>query len=258
MDRRVIIERYFATFSNRSRDDLAKLLSNDFDFSGPQGFNMDEAAFIRDYWELVPQLRRHDFKMLVENDKEVIIQVEGDGEDGQSIRNLERFTFDNHLIQSLEVFHGRSGAWNDSRADIVAIETLLDQRQEALRVKDARLVGAKHASDAAVYALAPPLAKSFSVGGLEEWFHSWDGILEWRTKDPKINVCGDLAFVYALEFLGGKKLDGTDVSLWFRTTLGLKKIDNEWLIVHEHQSVPFYMDGTGKAALDLKPGVVFE
>jgi hypothetical protein len=27
----------------------------------------------------------------------------------------------------------------------------------------------------------------------------------------------------------------------------------KWAIVHEHVSVPFYMDGSYKAAIDLKP-----
>jgi ketosteroid isomerase-like protein len=38
-----------------------------------------------------------------------------------------------------------------------------------------------------------------------------------------------------------------------RTTVGLRKIDGKWLIVHVHESVPFYMDGSDRAALDLKP-----
>jgi ketosteroid isomerase-like protein len=43
------------------------------------------------------------------------------------------------------------------------------------------------------------------------------------------------------------------VDLWFRQTLGLLKIDGAWKIAHEHSSVPFYMDGSFKAAVDLKP-----
>jgi len=42
------------------------------------------------------------------------------------------------------------------------------------------------------------------------------------------------------------------VDLWFRETLGLQKFDGKWLIGHSHDSVPFYMDGSYKAAVDLK------
>jgi len=42
-------------------------------------------------------------------------------------------------------------------------------------------------------------------------------------------------------------------SFWFRSTLGLRRLDGEWRIVHEHTSTPFHMDGSGRAATDLQP-----
>jgi ketosteroid isomerase-like protein len=42
-------------------------------------------------------------------------------------------------------------------------------------------------------------------------------------------------------------------TMWYRVTLGLRRIDEQWLIVHEHTSVPFYMDGSFRAAVDLAP-----
>jgi ketosteroid isomerase-like protein len=41
--------------------------------------------------------------------------------------------------------------------------------------------------------------------------------------------------------------------MWFRVTLGLRRIDGKWLVTHEHSSVPFYMDGSLRAAVDLNP-----
>jgi ketosteroid isomerase-like protein len=38
-----------------------------------------------------------------------------------------------------------------------------------------------------------------------------------------------------------------------RSTIGLRKIEGKWLVTHEHTSVPNYMDGSDKAAIDLKP-----
>jgi ketosteroid isomerase-like protein len=40
--------------------------------------------------------------------------------------------------------------------------------------------------------------------------------------------------------------------MWVRATLCLRRIDDKWMIAHEHQSVPFDVE-TGKASLDLKP-----
>ncbi len=47
--------------------------------------------------------------------------------------------------------------------------------------------------------------------------------------------------------------DGEKVDMWLRETLCFRKIDGRWLVTHEHASVPFYMDGSERAALDLKP-----
>jgi PhnB protein len=41
--------------------------------------------------------------------------------------------------------------------------------------------------------------------------------------------------------------------VWIRLTLGFRKIGGAWKVTHEHTSVPFYMDGSFKAAVDLTP-----
>jgi PhnB protein len=102
--------------------------------------------------------------------------------------------------------------------------------------------------------MAPPLVlKADFERTAREWFKSWAGFIDWDTKPIQVEMSGDVAFVSALEHMEGRRVDGEDTDLWFRTTLGLRKVDGEWKIVHEHQSVPFAMDGSLKAAVDLKP-----
>ncbi len=48
------------------------------------------------------------------------------------------------------------------------------------------------------------------------------------------------------------KTDGARVDLWFRSTVGLRRTASGWQITHEHESTPFYMDGSGRAATDLR------
>jgi ketosteroid isomerase-like protein len=38
-----------------------------------------------------------------------------------------------------------------------------------------------------------------------------------------------------------------------RATVGLRRIGGRWQVTHEHSSVPFYMDGSYRAAVDLQP-----
>ena len=38
-----------------------------------------------------------------------------------------------------------------------------------------------------------------------------------------------------------------------RASVGLRKVDGRWQVTHAHASVPFYMDGSDRAAVDLRP-----
>jgi PhnB protein len=51
----------------------------------------------------------------------------------------------------------------------------------------------------------------------------------------------------------GKKVGGETVDVWVRCTGGFRRDGDAWQIAHQHTSVPFYMDGSFKAAVDLKP-----
>jgi ketosteroid isomerase-like protein len=50
-------------------------------------------------------------------------------------------------------------------------------------------------------------------------------------------------------------LSGVDrlIDVWVRATTCFRKIDGEWIIVHEHASVPLYMEGSNRASIDLTP-----
>jgi len=74
-----------------------------------------------------------------------------------------------------------------------------------------------------------------------------------RLRNPRPGYHGrrDVAFSHSLNRMHGTKTDGAKADLWFRQTFGFQRIKGEWKIAHEHESVPFYMDGSFKAAIDL-------
>jgi hypothetical protein len=41
--------------------------------------------------------------------------------------------------------------------------------------------------------------------------------------------------------------------VWVRATVCYRKMNDTWVVVHEHASVPLYMDGSDRAAVDLSP-----
>lgn len=61
----------------------------------------------------------------------------------------------------------------------------------------------------------------------------------------------DIAFCHSLNRLSDGAPEG--FGLWFRATTGLRRREGRWRVVHEHTSTPFYLDGSFKAAIDLKP-----
>jgi len=68
-----------------------------------------------------------------------------------------------------------------------------------------------------------------------------------------VQVGGDLAVARGLGHMMGTKTGGEQVDLWARCTVCFGRRDGTWKITHQHTSVPFLMDGSYKAATDLKP-----
>jgi ketosteroid isomerase-like protein len=120
------------------------------------------------------------------------------------------------------------------QADILA---LIDKMHKANYDKDAAGFVALFDTDAAVFNLAPPLVHhGINLQEKQAWFDSWDGRIELEARNFDVTVSGEFAFCHG-----------------FMHTLHLKREVKGWKIIHEHTSVPFYMDGTQRAAFDLKP-----
>jgi ketosteroid isomerase-like protein len=143
------------------------------------------------------------------------------------------------------------------QSDRDRIRNALAEFTDAIRNRDAAGAIAPLADDAVVFDLAPPLrmgpAVTHDPGRLELWFASWDSPIASEPRDLTIEVSGDLAYAYGLQHMTGKKQDGEEVDLWFRATACFRREREGWRITHMHNSVPFAMDGTDKALLDLKP-----
>jgi uncharacterized protein (TIGR02246 family) len=132
----------------------------------------------------------------------------------------------------------------------------IDDWLNALHDKDIDRVMARYASAILVCNLAPPLRRSGMQAlkqSLEDWFPTWEGPIGFEPRDLQITAGDDIAYCHGLKRISGRKTDGEEPDVWTRATLCFRKIDGEWRITHEHESVPFYMDGSGRAAVDLKP-----
>jgi uncharacterized protein (TIGR02246 family) len=137
------------------------------------------------------------------------------------------------------------------------IRAVIEDWANALRAKDADSVVSQYTTDSVKFILAPPLQYTrdnpFGKQALEAWLSSFQGPIGYEIHDLNITTGDDTAFCHSLNRMTATTANGSKVDLWFRETLGLRKIDGRWMITHEHSSVPFYMDGSYKAAVDLKP-----
>lgn len=138
--------------------------------------------------------------------------------------------------------------------DESAIRSVLDGVSKAIHDRDAQRAVSFYAEGTVLYSLAPPLvADTSDPSGLDQWFATWSSPITITHRDLSIAVDGDIAFAHGLANMVGTKVGGRRNDLWYRHTTGLRRLDGKWKIIHEHESVPFLMDGSGLAALDLKP-----
>jgi PhnB protein len=146
---------------------------------------------------------------------------------------------------------------SDKARDETRIRALRDELTEAIRARDADRATSCYSADTVMFVLAPPLQFKGDEGpgkkGLSDWFATFEGPIGYEVRDLLITAGDDVAFCHSLNRISGKRSDGEDTSIWVRETLGFRRIDGEWKVTHQHQSVPFYMDGSNKAAVDLKP-----
>jgi uncharacterized protein (TIGR02246 family) len=142
--------------------------------------------------------------------------------------------------------------------DQAQIRQLMAEQETAMRARDAERLVSPYAPDIVKFNLAPPLRstgpKAHDVDGLRSWFSGFDGPLDYEIRDLIVTAGEDVAFGHSLNRLSATPHGAPKMfDLWFRATVCLRKVDGRWRISHEHNSTPFYMDGSFRAAVDLKP-----
>lgn len=138
------------------------------------------------------------------------------------------------------------------------IRELVAERAAAMREKDAKRVVSQFAPGAVTFTLAPPLRQAdtdaHDVEARQRWFDGFEDEMGYDVRDLEVTVGGEVAFAHALTCLtASPKGSPEGFELWFRSTLGLRRVGGAWRIAHLHDSTPFYMDGSFRAAVDLTP-----
>lgn len=121
------------------------------------------------------------------------------------------------------------------------IQSLVEAWAHAVRREDMAGITANHSPDLVMFDVPPP----FESVGLEAYRKTWDTFFAWTSglgvfdiDDLNVTAGEDVAFVVARMRCSGREDDGRRTDLRFRLTIGLRKIDGKWTIVHEHHSIP--------------------
>lgn len=122
----------------------------------------------------------------------------------------------------------------------ILIRQLVENWAKAVRNKDMDAILAHHADDIVMFDVPEP----FQSIGIDAYRKTWNIFFKYTEpgvfdiQQLKIMTDENIAFCIATMKCSDKSGGGDFVPLDFRLTIGLKKINNQWTIIHEHHSIP--------------------
>ena len=148
------------------------------------------------------------------------------------------------LVAILAVCAGcSSGPTADPAKDQADIKALEDRFMTAFKARDVNAIMANYVPDQSliVFDTVPPRQYTGAAAyrkDFEDFLAAFPGPFEAGMSELDITVGGDVAYGHNIQSFSltdkdGKKLEGV-----MRVTDGYKKINGQWLISHEHASVP--------------------
>jgi ketosteroid isomerase-like protein len=135
------------------------------------------------------------------------------------------------------------------------IRRRLENLVNAVRAMDLESLKAIYAPDIVSFDIEPPLRHMGAEAKWKNWakvFTIYQRPLAYEIRDLTLAVGDDVAFGHSLARIGGTLKNGNRSDYWVRWTTCLRKIDGNWLIVHDQVSVPVDFE-SGRALLDLEP-----
>jgi ketosteroid isomerase-like protein len=123
------------------------------------------------------------------------------------------------------------------------IKTIVETWAEAVRRHDLPGILSHHEQNIVMFDVPPPLQSR----GMDEYRKSWDLFFKYHQpsqafdiEELTITAGEDVAFAVAIMRCGSGTFSGPPEQggFLFRLTIGLRKIEGNWLIAHEHHSVP--------------------
>ena len=115
---------------------------------------------------------------------------------------------------------------------------------QAIRDKDIDALMTHYAPDVVVYDLMPPAdvrgADAYRQN-FERWFASMQGPIDYQMTDLRVSMSDCHAFCHCVSHIKGMRKNGERADYWVRVTTCFQKANGQWLVGHEHVSMPATM-----------------
>ncbi|HEY1630758.1 MAG TPA: nuclear transport factor 2 family protein [Rhizomicrobium sp.] len=125
--------------------------------------------------------------------------------------------------------------------DEADIRSLIARWAEAVRDEDRAAIREDHDPDMLMFDVPPPLVSR----GIEAYMATWETFFRGAEKpvafgfrDVAVTCGADVAFATAIGDCVTIVAGGAREPLEFRLTMGLRKVDGRWRVLHEHHSLP--------------------
>jgi uncharacterized protein (TIGR02246 family) len=127
-------------------------------------------------------------------------------------------------------------------SDEQQVRELVTRWAEAVHGGDLATVLDRHARDIVMFDVPPP---DEGVRGIDAYRETWPPFFEWQRSGASFTVLeldvaagDDVAFAWALLQCGDEDERSRHPDHRLRLTIGLRKVDGEWVVTHEHHSFP--------------------
>jgi len=149
-----------------------------------------------------------------------------------------------------------SSAYASNTSNVEKIKALEDKFVAAVNAKDIDAIMSIYVPDESllVFDLAPPLQYVGAKAYRKNWqdFVATMGPVRFEVTDFTVAVDGKMAYSHAVHHLTATDNNGQKLDWTVRVSDVYQKIKGQWLIVHEHVSVPIDL-ATGKPDFASKP-----
>jgi uncharacterized protein (TIGR02246 family) len=125
--------------------------------------------------------------------------------------------------------------------DEMDIQALIERWAKAVREEKMAAIRADHDPEMLMFDVPPP----FLSQGLDAYMATWELFFScaerpvtFDFRDVKITAGTDVAFATAIGHCVSLNANRKREELEFRLTMGLRKIEGRWRVMHEHHSLP--------------------